>query len=113
MADGGGVLVEGRVALRRGSLSAGVVGGDQGAACVGEGVVDLEARVGETDAGVLQGTEPPHCVGAGGRGLPRRRIHLVQQGVEPGAGDVGVEMAGGGDVATGHSAACPYEVPLE
>ena len=52
-ADGGGVLAEGGVALRRGSLSVGVVGGEQGAACLGQGVVDLEARVGETDAGFL------------------------------------------------------------
>ena len=76
MVDGGGVLAKGRVALRRGSLSVGVVGGDQGAACMGGGVV--EARAGETDAVVLQGTEPPHCVWAGDRGSPRRRIHLVQ-----------------------------------
>ena len=78
MADSGGVLTEGRVALRRGSLSVGVVGGDQGAACMGEGVVDLEARVGEADAGILQGTEPPYNVWAVDSGLPRRRIHLVQ-----------------------------------
>ena len=54
-----------------------MVGGDQGAACLGEGVVDLEACLGEADAGVLQGTEPPHCVWAGDRGSPRRRIHMV------------------------------------
>ena len=78
MADGGGVLAEGRVALRWGSLNVGVVGGDRGVACMGESVVDLEARVGETAAGVLQGTEPPHRVWAGDRGSPRRRIHLVQ-----------------------------------
>ena len=34
MADGGGVLAEGGVALRQGSLRVGVVGGEQGAACV-------------------------------------------------------------------------------
>ena len=78
MADGGGVSTERGVALRRGGLGVGVVGGDQGAACMGEGVVDFEARVGEADAGVLQGTEPPHCVWAIDSGLPRRRIHLVQ-----------------------------------
>ena len=95
-ADGGGVLTEGRVALRGRSLSVGVVGGDQGAACMGEGVVDLEACMGEADAGILQGTEPPHGIWAADGGLPCRRIHLVQQGVKPGAGDVGVEVAGGG-----------------
>ena len=45
MTDGGGVFTEGRVAPRRGGLGIGVVGGEQGAPCVGEGVVDLEARV--------------------------------------------------------------------
>ena len=30
-----------------------MVGGEQGAARVGHGVVDLEARVGEADAGLL------------------------------------------------------------
>ena len=112
MADGGGVLAEGGVALRWGSFSVGVVGGEQGAACVGQGVVDLEARVGETHAGFLQGAEPPYGVGAGDRNASCRRIHLVQQGVEPGASDVRVEMAGGG-VAAGHIAACSYEVSLE
>ena len=34
MADGGGVLAEGGVALRQGSRRVGVVGGEQGAACV-------------------------------------------------------------------------------
>ena len=45
MTDGGCVLTEGTVALRRGDLGIGVVGGEQGAPCVGEGVVDLEACV--------------------------------------------------------------------
>ena len=53
VADGGGVLTEGRVALRRGGPGVGVVGGDQGAPCMGEGVVDLEVCVGEADAGIL------------------------------------------------------------
>ena len=78
MADGDGVLTEGRVALRRGGLGVGVVGGNQGTACMGEVVMDLEACVGEADAGILQGTEPPHCVWTVDSGLPRRRIHLVQ-----------------------------------
>ena len=78
MADGGGVLAERGVALRWGSFSVGVVGGEQGAACVGQGVVDLEARVGETDAGFLQGAEPPYGVGAGDRNASCRCIHLVQ-----------------------------------
>ena len=49
LADRGGVLTEGRVVLRRGGLGIGVVGGDQGAPCVGEGVVDLEACLGGTN----------------------------------------------------------------
>ena len=53
MTDGNGVLTEGRVALRRGGLGIGVVGHEQGTACVGEGVVDLKARVGEADVGIL------------------------------------------------------------
>ena len=53
VADDVGVLVEGGVALRRGGRGVGVVGGEQGAARVGHGVVDLEARVGEADAGLL------------------------------------------------------------
>ena len=77
MADGGGVFAEGGVALRWGSLRVGVVGGEQGAACVGQGVVDLEARVRKTYAGLLQGAEPPHGVGAGVRNASCRRIHLV------------------------------------
>ena len=48
-----GVLVEGGVALVRGGCRVGVVGGELGAACVGHGVVDLEARVGEAYAGLL------------------------------------------------------------
>ena len=115
MADGGGVLTEGRVALRGRSLSVGVVGGDQGAACMGQGVMDLEACVREANAGILQATEPPHCIWAVDGGSPRRRIHLVLQGVEPRAVHVGVEGAGGGGggVATGQSAAILHEVPLE
>ena len=53
MTDGNGVLTEGTVALRRGGLGIGVVGDEQGASRVGEGVVDLEARMGEADAGFL------------------------------------------------------------
>ena len=70
-----------------------MVGGDQGAACMGEGVVDLEACVGEADAAMLQGSEPCHSSRAGDSGPPRRRMKLVQQGVQPGAGNVGVEVA--------------------
>ena len=62
--------------------------------------------------GILWGTEPPHHSPAVDSGLPRRRVNLVQQGVEPGAGDVGVEVAGG-SVATGHSTALAYWVPLQ
>ena len=53
MTDSDGVLTEGRVALRRGGLGIGVVGDEQGASRVGEGVVDLEACMGEADAGFL------------------------------------------------------------
>ena len=53
MTDSDGVLIEGRVALRRGGLGIGVVGYEQGAPRVGEGVVDLEACMGEADAGFL------------------------------------------------------------
>ena len=35
MADGGGLLTEGRVEPSRGGLGVGVVGGDQGASCMG------------------------------------------------------------------------------
>ena len=73
--------------------------------------MDLKARVGETYAGFLQGAEPPHGVGAGVRNASCRLIHLVQQGVEPGARDMRVEMAGQ-SVAAGHIAARSYEVPL-
>ena len=78
---------------------------------MGQCVVDLEARVGETDAGFLQGAEPPHGVRAGVRNASCRRIHLVQQGVELGAGGMRIEMAGG-SVAAGHIAARSYEVSL-
>ena len=78
MADGCGVLTEGRVARRRWGLGVGMAGGDEGTACMGEGVVDLDACVGEADAGILQGTEPLHCIRAVDSGLPRRRINLVQ-----------------------------------
>ena len=94
--DGVGVLVEGGVALGQGGCRVGVVGGEQGAACVGQGVVDLEARVGEADAGFLQGAEPSHGVWAGVRSAPCRLVNLVQQGIEPRAGDMGIEVAGGG-----------------
>ena len=96
MADGGGILTEGRVALRGRSLSVGVVGGGQGAACMGEWVMDLEACVGRADTGILQRTEPTHCIWAVEGGLPRRRIRLDLQAIEPGAGDMGVEVVGGG-----------------
>ena len=33
-----------------------------------------------------------------------RLVNLVQQGIEPGAGDMGIEVAGGG-VTAGHAAA--------
>ena len=58
--------------------------------------MDLEARVGETDTGFLQGAEPSQGVGAGVRSASSRLVHLVQQGIEPGAGDMGIEVAGGG-----------------
>ena len=45
LTNGGGVFTEGRAALRRRGLGIGMVGGEQGAPCVGEGVVDLEACV--------------------------------------------------------------------
>ena len=109
--DGVGVLVEGGVALGQGGCRVGVVGGEQGAACVGQGVVDLEARVGETDAGFLQGAKPSHGVWAGVRSAPCRLVNLVQHGIEPGAGDMGIEVAGGG-VTVGHVAAHSYEIPL-
>ena len=73
--------------------------------------MDLEARVGETDAGFLQGAEPPHGVGAGVRSASCRLIHLVQQGIELGAGDMRIEIAGG-SVAASHIAARSYEVSL-
>ena len=111
MTDGVGVLVEGGVALGQGGRRVGVVGGEQGAARVRQGVVDLEARVGETDAGFLQGAEPSHGVGAGVRSASCRLVNLVQQGIEPGAGDMGIEVAGGG-VTAGHAAARSYEIPL-
>ena len=53
VADDVGVLVEVGEVLWRGGRREGVVGGEQGAARVGHGVVDLEARVGEADAGFL------------------------------------------------------------
>ena len=60
MRDGDGVLTEGKLALRRGGLGIGLVGDKQGTRCVGQGVVDLEARVGQAYVGFLQGGEPPH-----------------------------------------------------
>ena len=96
MADGGGVLAQGGVALRWGSFSIGVVGGEPGAVCVGQGGVDLEAGMGETDTGFLQGAEPHYGVGAGDRSASCRCIHQVEQNVEPGTGDVRVKIAGGG-----------------
>ena len=45
MIDGDGVFTEGRVALRKGGLGIGVVGDEQGALFVGEGVVKMEARM--------------------------------------------------------------------
>ena len=59
MAGGGGVLTEGRVAPRRGGFRVGLVGGDQGAECMGEGVVDLEACVGEADADLAGDSATP------------------------------------------------------
>ena len=66
MADGAGVLPEGKVVLRRGGLGVGVGGGDQGAPCVGEGVMgegvmDLEACKGGSRRGDLVGdrASPP------------------------------------------------------
>ena len=53
MTDGNGVHTKGRVELTRGGLGIGVVGDQQGMSCAGEGVVDLEARVGEAHAGLL------------------------------------------------------------
>ena len=53
VADDVGVLVEVGAALWRGGRRIGLVGGEQYAARVGNGVVDLEARVGEADAGLL------------------------------------------------------------
>ena len=59
MTDGDGVFTLGNVALRRGGLGKGVVGDEQGTPCVGEGVVDLEARVGEANAGSCRGMIHP------------------------------------------------------
>ena len=43
--------------------------------------------------------------------MPCRLVNPVQQGIEPGAGDVGIEVATGG-VTVGHAAARSYEIPL-
>ena len=55
MTDNDGVLTEGKVALwgGGGGLGTSVVGDEQGTRCVGQGVVDLELRLGEADAGFL------------------------------------------------------------
>ena len=53
MTNGSGVFGEGGVALRWGDSGGGVVGDEKGPAGMGEGVVDLEAGMGEADPGLL------------------------------------------------------------
>ena len=108
MIDGDGVFTKGRVALRMGGLGIVVVGDEQGASCV----ADLEARVGEADAGFLQAAEPRHRSRAAVSGPSCGRVHVVWQVVETGAGDVGVEVAGGGGVIAGHRTALAYSFSL-
>ena len=95
MTDGGGVFGEGGVVLRWGGSGGGVVGDKKGSVGMGEGVVDLEASIGEADPGFLYEGQPSHCGRAVFRGEPCGFVHLVQQGVEPGSSDVGVEVARG------------------
>ena len=52
MNESDGVITDGTVALR-GGLRIGVVGDEQGASRVGEGVVELEACMGDADTGFL------------------------------------------------------------
>ena len=66
-----------------------------GTTCMGEGVADLEATVGEANPGFLYGGQPSHRSRAAFGGEPCGCVHPVQQGVEPGASDVGVEVARG------------------
>ena len=51
MADSYSVRVKGKAALR--GVPVGMVRGEQGPSCVGEGVVDLDAHMREADAGFL------------------------------------------------------------
>ena len=69
-----------------------MVGDEKGPAGMGEGV---EAGMGEAAPGLLYGGQPSHRGRAVFRGEPRGFVHLVQQSVEPGSSDVGVEVARG------------------
>ena len=71
------------------------MGDEKGPAGMGEGVVDLEAGMGEADLGLLYGGQPSHRGQAIFRGEPCGFVHMVQQSFEPGSSDVGVEVARG------------------
>ena len=71
------------------------MGDENNPAGMGEGVVDLEAAMGEAHPGLLYGGHPSNRGRAVFRGEHCGFIHLVQQSVEPGSGDVGVEVARG------------------
>ena len=95
MTDGGGVFGERGVALWQRGPGGGVVSDEKGPAGIGEGAVDLEAGMGEADPGLLYGGQPSHCGQAVFRTEPRGSVHMVQQNVERGSSDVGVEVARG------------------
>ena len=77
MTDGGGVFSKGGVALRWRGSGGGMVGDEKGPVGMGEGVVDLEAGMGEAGPGLLYGGQPSHRGRAVFRGEPRGFVHMV------------------------------------
>ena len=73
-----GVFGEGGVALRWGGSGGGVVRDEKGSAGMGEGVVDLEASMGEADTRLLYGGLPSHRSRVVLRGEPSSFVYLVQ-----------------------------------
>ena len=74
------------------------MGDEKGLEGTGEGVVDLDASMGEANPGLLYGGQPSHRGRTVFRGKRCGLIHLVGQSVEARRSDSGVHLGGEGVV---------------